>query len=266
MRKWWNALQQARRARVLKRRSIPDRLWQVTLARYAFLACLTPDDQARLRELTTLFLAEKEFFGARGLEVSDAMAVAIAAQACLPVLHLGLHWYDGFKGIVVHEGAVLARRELADESGVVHEFDEELTGEAMEGGPVTLSWSDVDEAGDSAAWGYNVVIHEFAHVLDMRDGVADGVPPLPDREQRERWQRAIEADYRSFCKAVDRGIDTTLDPYGAESVDEFFAVASEAFFTVPLEMKAAHPRLYTLLANFFGQNPAIRFTGEGTSS
>src|SRR5438874_1812941 len=150
--------------------------------------------------------------------------LAVAAQACLPVLRLGLDAYDGFVGIVMHSDEVVARREITDESGVVHQYDETLTGEAMEGGPVMLSWHDVESAGESAEWGYNVVIHEFAHVLDMRDGLADGVPLLSDRAARERWLRVINAEYSSFCDAVDSGHDTLLDPYGAESIDEFFAV------------------------------------------
>ncbi len=256
MRNWWNAWQRHRRARLLRTRSIPDAIWHLTLLRYGFLADLDASAQAELRELTTLFLAEKEFFGAAGLQVNDEMAVAIAAQACLPVLRLGLHWYDAFKGIVVHADAVVAQREVVDEIGVVHEYEEELSGEAMEGGPLMLSWRDVEDSGESADWGYNVVIHEFAHVLDMRDGVADGIPPLPNRSARERWVGVLEAEYRSFCQCVDDDAPTVLDPYGAQSPDEFFAVATEAFFTVPLEAREAHPQLYELLAGFYRQDPA----------
>ena len=256
MRGLWNAWQRARRDRVLRKRSIPDPLWRLTLMRYGFLADLDAAAGTKLRELATLFLAEKEFFGAGGLVVSDEMAVAIAAQACLPVLRLGLHWYDGFKGIVVHADAVVAQREFVDDLGVVHEYEEELSGEAMEGGPLMLSWRDVEDSGESADWGYNVVIHEFAHILDMCDGVANGIPPLPDRRARQRWADVIEAEYLNFCESVDGGADTVLDPYGAQSPDEFFAVATEAFFTVPLEARAAHPQLYELLADFYRQDPA----------
>ncbi len=256
MRGWWNAWKQARRDRVLRKRSIPDPLWRLTLMRYGFLADLDAAAGNELRDLATLFLAEKEFFGADGLEVSDEMAVAIAAQACLPVLRLGLHWYDGFKGIVVHADAVVAQREFVDEIGVVHEYEEELSGEAMDGGPLMLSWRDVEDSGESADWGYNVVIHEFAHILDMRDGLADGAPPLPSRHARARWMEVLETEYRRFCASVDDGVDTVLDPYGAQSHDEFFAVATEAFFTVPVRTREAHPQLYELFAQFYCQNPA----------
>ena len=192
----------------------------------------------------------------QGLEVDDGMAVAIAAQACLPILWLGLSQYDGFKGIVVHPDVVVARREVMDEDGVVHHYDEELSGEAMEGGPVMLSWRDVADAGDSAAWGYNVVIHEFAHVLDMRDGVADGIPALAGRAERTHWEAVLQAHFAEHCAQVDDGVDTFLDPYGAEAVDEFFAVASEAFFVAPSDMRGEHPELYALLAGFYRQDPA----------
>ena len=242
--------------RTLQRRPIPDALWQLTLARFPFLASGSAADRLHLRELATLFLASKEFSGANGLVVSDEMAVAIAAQACLPVLHLGLGWYDGFVGIVVHADAVVAQREVTDDDGIVHRYDEELSGEAMHGGPVMLAWTDVNESGESAAQGYNVVIHEFAHVLDMRDGVADGIPPLPDRAARAHWAEVIEAAFADFCADLDAGFETFLDPYGAEGIDEFFAVLSEAFFVAPLELQAEHASAYELLRGFYRQDPA----------
>jgi Mlc titration factor MtfA (ptsG expression regulator) len=250
---WWR---RRREARTLQRRAIPDDLWALTLARFPFMAQRSAEDLRRLRELATLFLADKEFAAMQGLEVDDGMAVAIAAQACLPILQLGLPAYDGFKGIVVHPDVVVARREVMDDDGIVHEYDEELSGEAMEGGPVMLSWRDVADAGDSAAWGYNVVVHEFAHVLDMRDGVADGVPLLPDRAARAAWLAVLEPEWESFCRQVDAGHDTLIDPYGAEAIDEFFAVASELFFVDAPTMRREHPALYALLAGYYRQDPA----------
>ena len=253
-----NALRRWRDRRTLARRPIPDDLWRATLVRFPFLAQLGAEDAQQLREMSTLFLDRKEFNGAHGLVITDDMAVAIAAQACLPVLRLGLDWYDSFVGIVVHADEVVARREVMDEDGVVHHYDEPLSGEAMEGGPVTLSWQDVADAGDSAEWGYNVVIHEFAHVLDMRDGEANGMPPLPSRNAQAEWQAVFEASYQSFCEQVDAGEGTLLDPYGAEAPSEFFAVACEAFFVAPIDLQAEHPQVYRQLQQFFLQNPAAR--------
>lgn len=225
---------------------IPDALWQQTLFEFSFLAQCSGAELSRLRELTALFLEEKEFHGAQGLEITDAMAIAIAAQACLPVLHLGegrqaLAWYEDFVGIVVHPGEVVAQREALDEDGVVHHYSEVLAGEAMEAGPVMLSWQDVAAA--SSEHGYNVVIHEFVHKLDLRDGLADGCPPLragfmgatSARQAREAWRATLHAAYDDFREQVIRGErfgsePPWLDSYGAQSHDEFFAVASEAYF------------------------------------
>ncbi|MDP3824781.1 MAG: zinc-dependent peptidase [Burkholderiales bacterium] len=245
-----------REARTLQHRAIPEALWQLALARFPFLTWRSEADMARLRELSTLFLDAKEFHGVQGLEVHDLMAVCIATQACLPALNLGLDWYDGFVGIVVHADVVVAQRERVDDDGVVHHFEEELSGEAMHGGPVMLSWRDVEEAGESAAEGYNVVIHEFVHVMDMRDGLADGVPALPDRAAHEEWTRVMGDEYDRFCDRIDADEHTLLDPYAAEAPEEFFAVASEAFFVAPRDFQTEHPALYSLLSKFFQQDPA----------
>lgn len=238
------------------RRTIPDALWTDVLARYPFLSDRPMQEQARLRELTSRFLDDKEFHGANGLVITDDMAVSIAAQAVLPVLHLGLGWYDDFVGIVVHPDEVLAHRTVTGEDGVVHSYGEVLTGEAMDGGPVMLSWHDVAAAGESASQGYNVVIHEFIHKIDMRDGAPDGCPPLASRTSRKAWLGVMQAEYDAFREKVivaERfGGDTPwLDPYGAESIDEFFAVTCEAYFVNRPRFEAEFPALAPLLDSFF---------------
>jgi Mlc titration factor MtfA (ptsG expression regulator) len=236
---------------------IPPQLWQSTLARYPFLAQRAPAEQARLRMLSARFLADKEFHGANGMAITDEVALAIAAQAVLPVLHLGLDWYGDFVGIVVHPDEVLARRTVHGEDGVVHHYDEVLAGEAMEGGPVMLSWRDVQEAGTSAEQGYNVVIHEFVHKIDMRDGAPDGCPPLPSRAARLAWLSTLSVQYEAFREQVvmaERfsGAPTWLDPYGAQSIDEFFAVASEAYFVNRPRFSVEYPALLALFDSFYG--------------
>jgi MtfA peptidase len=252
----WRGWRTARERSAVERRSIPDDLWKRTLIRYPFLQRRDAADAAELRRLTSLFLDRKEFDCTGGLKLTNALAVAIAAQAALPVLKLGLDRYDGFVGIVVHPDPVVARRSHADEDGVVHEYDEPLAGEAMDGGPVMLVWPDVRRAGISAAQGYNVVIHEFAHVLDMADGVPDGVPLLPPGMDRRAWCEVLEAEYRRFVTRVEADEPTVLDPYGATAPEEFFAVASESFFVDPLRLRAEHAALYAQLASFYGQDPA----------
>jgi hypothetical protein len=251
--RWWHKL---REQRALQRRRIPDPLWRATLDRYPFLARRDAADADRLRRLASLFLDRKEFFGAHGMVLTDDMTVAIAAQACLPILRLGIDAYEGFVGIVVHPDEVQVRREFTDDDGVVHEFDDVLSGEAMEGGPVMLSWRDVQQAGDAGLWGYNVVVHEFAHVLDMADGLADGMPPLASAAERTHWQMVLNASFNRFCRRVGSGRPTLLDPYGAESPEEFFAVSSEAFFVASTDLRAEMPAWYGLLAGYYQQDPA----------
>jgi len=238
-------------------RAIPDDLWQGVLARYPFLAARSPDERARLRDLAAHFLVNKEFHGAQGFEITDRVAVSIAAQAVLPVLNLGLAWYADFVGIVVHPDEVVARRTLTDELGVVHHYDEVLAGEAMEGGPVMLNWRDIDSAGSTADEGYNVVIHEFIHKIDMRDGQPDGCPPLPSRAARRAWLDVMQAEYAAFReKAIiaERfgGEATWLDPYGASGIDEFFAVACEAYFVNRERFAREFAPLLSLFDSFFG--------------
>jgi MtfA peptidase len=237
-------------------RAIPDDLWHAVLERHSFLAARPPAQLQRLRELAAQFLDSKEFHGANGLVITDRMALAIAAQAVLPVLNLGLAWYDDFVGIVVHPDEVLARRTVTDESGIVHEYHEVLAGEAMEGGPVMLSWHDVDSAGATADEGYNVVIHEFIHKIDMRDGAPDGCPPLPSREARRAWLAAMQAQFDGFREKViiaERfgGQAPWLDAYAAEAIDEFFAVTCEAYFVNRARFEADFPALVPLFDGFF---------------
>ncbi|WKB52865.1 zinc-dependent peptidase [Eleftheria terrae] len=254
---WLHRWRRRQEERVLRERAIPDLLWQYTLACHPFLARRSEADLAELRRLTTLFLANKEFSGAGGFVITDEVAVAIAAQACVPILKLGLALYDRFVGIVVHSDQMVIRREEMDEHGVVHEYEDVLVGETAAGAvPVTLSWYDVAHADEAGEPGYNVVIHEFVHKIDLLDGEADGVPPLTPRSRRDAWAAMIDDEYLRFCARVDRGEDVFLDPYAAEAVDEFFAVSAEAFFVAPDEFRLEHPRLYTELQGLFLQDPA----------
>lgn len=254
---WWKMLGRWRWQSARQPLTIPDELWGWVLDRYPFIAARSESDLAHLRELSARFLSSKEFHGAHGLVVTDQMAVAIAAQACLPVLQLGLGPYQGFVGVVVHGNEVVARRSEMDEHGVVHEYDEWLTGEAMEGGPVMLSWPDVAMGGETARGAYNVVIHEFAHVLDMGDGEPNGIPALGSKAAREHWTQCLGDAFEAFCTELDNGAETFLDPYGAQALEEFFAVAVEAFFVQPRGLRAEHPALYGLLASYFQQDPAV---------
>ena len=252
--------------------TIDEALWQRTVGALPFVAARPPDEIERLRALAAEFLARKAITGAAGMEPDDAMRVSIAAQACLPVLNLGLQWYDDFVEVVVYPGEFVAPRTEVDEAGVVHEWTDVLAGESMAGGPVVLSWIDVAEA-ESSPW-YNVVIHEFAHKLDMADGQADGCPPMPPAQARQ-WRRALGDAYGAFVGRLDaieasiaHHVDPdspaadryyqglVLDPYAATDPAEFFAVATELFFVDNARLRAAFPILDEAMRAFFRQNPS----------
>jgi MtfA peptidase len=254
--RWWRGLQARRERAVLERRAIPDDLWKRTLVRYPFLRRRDDPAAAELRRLTSLFLDRKEFSTTGGLRLTDAMAVAVAAQACLPVLRLGLERYDGFVGIVVHPDTIDAVHEVHDEAGVVHAVEETRLGEAMEGGPVQLAWPYVHGAGRSAAQGLNVVIHEFAHVLAAQFSIDEGVPLLPQGLPLAEWRATMAAEFDDFVRRTEAEDATTMDPYGASGPGEFFAVATESFFVQAQKLRAEQPALYALLARLFLQDPA----------
>ena len=236
--------------------SLPDALWQEAISGRPFLERLNDEETTRLRKLCEAFLAEKEFTSAGGLELTDAMCVSIAVQGCLPILNIGLENYRDWIGVIVYPDEFIIPRSVEDEFGVVHEYNDVASGEAWEGGPLLISWRDAQMAGE----GYNVVIHEFAHKLDMLSGEADGVPPLPVGLSRKEWEETLLAAYDDFCALLDEaegcGGETLLDPYAAESPGEFFAVMSEVFFETPDILNDEYPALYAQFSRFYRQNPA----------
>ena len=242
-----------RRRRLLAHQRIDEALWRSVTQSLPFLRGLSREEMQRLQAFSLLLLVEKDISGARGLELDDAMRLSIAVQACLPVLNLGLDRYDEWSEIVVHPGDFRVRVTETDDAGVVHQFDDERAGESWQGGPVVLSWDTARNAPDM-----NVVIHEFAHKLDMAGGGADGMPPLHSGMDRRRWAEVFRAAYEGFCDAVDRERETWLDPYAAESPAEFFAVVSEAFFIAPQETRRRYPDAYEQLQRFYRQDPAAR--------
>ena len=256
-----------RRERALRKHAIDDALWQNTLDRLPFFGHLDDAERARLRECPTLFIAEKEFSTAHDLPLTDAMIVAIAAQACLPVLNLSLELYRGWVGVIVYPGEFVIRKTVEDEAGVVHEIEHDASGEAWEGGPVVLSWEDAQMTGGEDA--YNVVIHEFAHKIDMLNGEADGHPPLFRRWHApldsNAWNDVFDHAYDHFCAQVDAipprrwgrfERESLIDPYAADHPSEFFAVCSEALFVQPVAFEREYPELYRLLARYYRQDPA----------
>lgn len=245
------------RQRILKSESIPDDCWQHSIARLRFLRGLTLGELRRLRECATLFLHSKQINGAQELVVTDEMRVTIASQACILILNLDLEYYDGWIEIIVYPGGFIRDYEYVDENGVAHHEREPASGESWSGGPVILSWEDAGAIGNGP--GYNVVIHEFAHKLDMLNGDANGFPPLHAGMSRQEWSNAFSTAYADFCASVEGNGLVGLDSYAAESPAEFFAVMTEAFFETPLLIEADFPAVYKQLALFYRQGPAQRW-------
>ena len=243
---------------MLRNAALPDALWRDACEALPFLALYTPDERGRLRDLVVLFLDAKSIVGAQGHEVTPLQRTIIAIQACVLVLNLDLALYDGFENIVVYPGEFVPGSEYEDEFGVVHRHDGALAGEAMHRGPVILSWPDVEASADWDAAQMNLVIHEFAHKIDMADGDANGCPPLPNDEARRTWHAAMQAAYDDFVARVDGGEDTAIDPYAAEDPAEFFAVLSEVFFAEPLLLRDEYRDVYDAFARFYRQDPAAR--------
>jgi Mlc titration factor MtfA (ptsG expression regulator) len=192
--------------------------------------------------------------GAAGLQLDMAMQLMIATQACILILNLDIDYYRGWVEVIVYPDEFVPTIEYADETGVVHVDREPRAGEAWLHGPVILSWADVAPAAD----GVNVVIHEFAHKLDMLNGDANGFPPLHTGMSRQAWSAAFAAAYDDFCRRVDANEEPVIDPYAAESPAEFFAVMSEAFFETPHAVWAEYPGIYAQLKLFYRQDPAAR--------
>jgi hypothetical protein len=230
--------------------------WRSAWSRLPLLEGLTAGEGARLRELAALFLAEKALEPTRGLEVQPWMSQALALQAALPVLELGLDWYRGWFAVVLYPDTFVSEFETEDEAGVVHRVREERSGEAWDHGPLVLSWADV-EAGTRPD-GYNVVIHELAHKLDALNGAVNGMPPMHRDMSPGAWSQAFQGAYDELSGRVAAGADTLIDPYAAESPAEFFAVVSEAFFEIPGDLRREYPSVYEQLRRFYRQDPLAR--------
>ena len=264
-----------RRARALtsKKVALIDlSAWNHATADYQFVKRLTVEENRRLRLIASDFLARKTFVGAAGLEIDELIRIQIAAQACILILELDADFYDGWREIIVYPGQFAKTHDVMDEFGVVHTTRDPLAGEAWLGGPVVLSHADVAHTENAVdrGDGYNVVIHEFAHKLDMLNGEANGYPPLHRGMSKETWKRTFLAAYLAFCKQVDeadalapkdggRALDAiTIDPYAAQSPAEFFAVISEVFFEMPEAVHDAFPAVYQQLKAFYKQDPLTR--------
>lgn len=226
--------------------------WRKALALPLF-SRLDAAERSRLRALAERLIRDKSFSGTAGAEIDGAVCASIAVQAALPVLNLDLDSYGRWQEVIVYPAEFVPEREEMDEAGVVHHVRHPMSGEAWEGGPVVLSWEDVRWSG--LCDGFNVVIHEFAHKLDMASGAANGLPRLHSGMHVEEWAAAFTPAYEDFCRRVNAGEETAIDPYAAESPAEFFAVLTEYFFELPAALHADYPAVFDQMRRYYRQDP-----------
>ena len=248
-----------RRRRILARHPVCDETWARVRHRLSFLDGLSADEDQWLRESSVLFLDSKYLSPLPGVELHQEERLLLAAQAQLPLLHLGdLNWYQGFHEIVLYPDDFISPQRHRDASGVEHEWNGEHSGEAWQQGPVILAWPGVLASG---GWdGYNLVIHELAHKLDMLNGDANGLPPLHSDMRVSEWAQVMQSAYDQMNRQLDAnpGAQTTIDPYAAENPAEFFAVTCEYFFSAPDLLYETFPQVYRQLQQFYRQDPLAR--------
>lgn len=243
--------------RMLRRDPIPHHVWRSVTREIVLLRGLDAVQMAHLRELATWFLHNKAINGVQGLEVTPAMRVAVAVQACLLILNLGIDYFAGWVEIILYPAAFRVHHQQVDAIGLVHDDANALSGESWLRGPVILSWEDVERDSYHPRAGHNVVLHEFAHKLDGLNGVTNGMPPLRRGMDREVWSESLSGAYDRLCQQVAKGEKAFINPYAATSPAEFFAVASEYFFTAPDILKNCCPAVHRQLVLFY-RRAAVR--------
>jgi Mlc titration factor MtfA (ptsG expression regulator) len=251
-----------RRRRALLAQPFPTAWIDVLQANVLLYSSFGTSEQERIRDYLRVFVAEKHWEGCGGLEMIDEVRVTIAAQVAILVLGLDEQLFRRVQSILVYPALYVAPGRTTNHAGLVEEESSARAGEAWYRGPVILSWPEVLSGGRLETDGRNVVFHEFAHQLDMlNDRSVDGMPPLPTAEQSRRWAEVIGLHYRQLVHACERGQPTLLDCYGATSLAEFFAVATETFFMLPDALRHYHPALYAILRDFYRQDRAAGTEG-----
>ena len=252
-------LKRWRDQRTLRHYRIPLSIWNRVVQNITVLKRLSAPDRRRLRRLTSLFLRRKVIVGTRDLHVNDDMRVAIAAQACLLILNLNLEYYRGWREVIVYPQSFIVEREEIDTNGLVSDTRRILSGESWLKGPVIVAWAE-DQEGGFCRSGSNVILHEFAHKLDMQNGVANGMPPLHADMVREQWTRTMTGAYNQLRFALQNHQHPVIDPYASENPAEFFAVVSEVFFENPFQLLHFSAAVYEQMRLFYRQDPIARYT------
>ncbi len=212
---------------------------------------LTADEKRRVGRIARVIVEEKYWEGCNGLDITEQMQVIIAAQAALLLLGVKHNYYSNVSTILIYPAGYVSS---SRRDGAIVSEGNAVLGEAHFRGPVILSWRDAIHGARSSE-GRNLVFHEFAHQLDMMDGIVDGTPILRDREHVQRWIEVMTEHFDELREGHTRGV---IDPYGATNPAEFFAVTTEAFFERPALLQDRLPELYDVLRDYFGQDTAAR--------
>ena len=250
-------IKQAWNRYILARHAIPMQLWFDTVERIPVLARLSTPEQDRLRKLASIFLHQKKINGAGGFVVDDTARLVIAAQACLLILYLDINHFSGWHEVIVYPDSFVATHRKIDEAGLVSERQSGLSGEAWLHGPIVLSWADVTANLTHHRPGSNVVLHEFAHKLDMLNGVANGMPPLHKNMMIKSWTATLSEAYASLNRHIDYHQPLVVDAYAGTNPAEFFAVFTEVFFEQPLILNKHYPDVYDQFRAYYRQDPLV---------
>jgi Mlc titration factor MtfA (ptsG expression regulator) len=258
MAKFIDGLRRSCTARWLRKSRIPALRWRDVVAQVPLLQGLNHTEKHHLRELASEFLRTKTINGAAGFVVDDVIRTLIAAQACVLILELDFGYFDGWNEIIVYPETFIVNRNQADAIGLVHAARQVLGGEAWDRGPLILSWSDACPGAQAHGEGSNVILHEFAHKLDMLNGAANGMPPLHKDMERETWTRVFQDAYDELLHRLTSWQHSEINPYAAENPAEFFAVTTELFFERPHSLSRIFPAVYDQLRQFYRQDPLQR--------
>ena len=254
-------LEERRRKKILST-PFPEAWLQILERNMAHFRCLDAGERGRLSELVQLFIADKEWEGCGGLELTEEIRVTIAAQACVLLLHRETDYYPELTSILVYPSGYVAREERHVGGGIWEEGGEDRLGHTAPGmKALVLAWDSARHGAADPGGGSNLILHEFAHQLDFENREVDGVPALDTHGEYVAWGRIMRAEFDALRRAQDANAPTLLDTYGATSPAEFFAVCTEAFFERPKALRSRHPALYAELRRFFRQDPAA-YSGE----
>jgi len=231
--------------RALKLRQPFPAQWRMYLEnKVDFYKKLAPQDRALFERDVMIFLSEQRIFGIRGQKVSEEIRVLIAASAA--ILGFGLdEWeWPNLRDILVYPTGF-------DEEYLV-DRSQHLKGVVHHQGPIIFSEEDLTLGYRSANSGYNVGLHEMAHVLDMADGRADGVPTGLSWFASAPWIKVMADRIQKVRRGECRKI---LREYAGVNEAEFFAVAVEVFFERPEALYQSDTELFNLMLDYFKVDP-----------